>query len=170
MPFHISLSFYSFPGYNLALSSFSATNRLTKVPINGKICTDISSPFWTYLPWPIATPAGVPVIMAVPGSNVVPRLRKLMSLGTLKIKSLKKRISVSSREDSNTYSAPEFCTSSPFRYVLRCSFEGSGIMAELTSTGPMGHVPSNPFEKHHWLCSSCVFRWLTSFDAVYPRT
>src|SRR3569833_134681 len=63
----------------------------------GRISTTNSSPSWRYsLGFLMAPmPDGVPVMINVPGSRVVPWERKLTSLGTLKIMSLFSRTSCS---------------------------------------------------------------------------
>lgn len=69
---------------------YSFSNVLTSVPMCGRISTENVSPClrvtFGFLPTP--TPAGVPVMMTVPGCRVVPCERKLTSSGTLKMRSL----------------------------------------------------------------------------------
>jgi len=68
---------------------FSASKVLTKVPIYGKISTLNSSPgfnvYFGFLAKP--TPAGVPVIITVPGGRVVDCDKNEMILGIEKIRS-----------------------------------------------------------------------------------
>lgn len=73
----------------LAQASFSKT--LMRVPIWGLILTSNLSPSrsLTLGVFPAPTPAGVPVMMTVPAGNVVPCDKKLTSLGTLKMRSLR---------------------------------------------------------------------------------
>jgi len=73
--------------------------------------------------------------------------------------------------DNITYSVIPSCrTLSLFLIPLTLNFDGSGISDVDTKHGPVGHAPSKPLLKHHWLVSSCVSLWLTSLHAVYPRT
>jgi hypothetical protein len=69
----------------------SFTNLLISVPMCGKISTANSSPALTVTGGLrlTSTPAGVPVKMIVPACRVVPCDRKLMSLGMLKMRSLR---------------------------------------------------------------------------------
>lgn len=143
------------PSLNPAqLSSFS--NKLTKVPICGRISTANSSPrrSVTLGSLPTPTPAGVPVMMTVPAGSVVPCDRKLTSLGMLKMRSLRIAcrvrpcplhlgfLRISTREGFVVYgtgqahSAPQSCRTSPFLSPRTRNAEGSGTSAADSSVGP----------------------------------
>jgi hypothetical protein len=72
------------------LIELSFTNFVVRVPIDGNISTENSSPSCRYSFGSklCPTPAGVPVRIMVPGFKVVPWEQKLTIFGTEKIKSL----------------------------------------------------------------------------------
>lgn len=120
--------------------------------------------------FPAPTPAGVPVMMTVPAGSVVPCERKLTIFGISKIKSLAQALLASAPQALETqfrpYSIPQSCRTFPFFNPRICNFFGSGTSDEDARTGPMGHAPSKPLLKHHWLCENWLVRLDTSFAAV----
>ena len=108
---------------------FSFSKVLIKVPMCGRISTTNSSPSFkvTLGLAPVPTPAGVPVIMTVPAGSVVPCDKKLISLLTLKMRSL---VSQHRIETINL----QFSTRTRFHSLvlpLRSSSHGYGVRMDL---------------------------------------
>src|ERR1039458_540168 len=98
------------------------------------------------------TPCGVPVVITVPGNNVVLPLRNSIKVGTSKI--------MSRVFDS--------CLTSPLTMVLIASVFGFGISSVVTRQGPSGQKVSKVLPRHHWLPPRliCQSRALTSLPQV----
>ena len=82
---------------------------------------------------PNATPEGVPVIMTVPCSKLVPWLMKLMIFFTLNSKSF----------------VFESCLDSPFTNIWIQKLPASPTSLGDTIIGPRGAYLSKPLPKHH---------------------
>lgn len=126
------------------------------------ISTCITFPGTRYLGGlrPAPTPPGVPVIITLPFSSVVPELKYEIKYGTPKSK-------------SPTLSS---CLTSPLIMVFRWSLAGSLIKSAFTKTGPSGANVSNPLLNPHWgmrpanAGSLCNFLEEMSFPHVYAPT
>src|SRR4029079_6382443 len=95
---------------------------------------------------PMATPAGVPVVISSPGSSLKYWLQLLTICATEKIM-------------SDVFS---FWRISPLTVVVTCNDWGSPTSSAETSTGPLGKNLSGVLPSNHWLVRVCRSRTLRS--------
>ena len=99
------------------------------------------------------TPPGVPVAITSPGTSVVNEEKYSTALGT-------STISCAVRAD---------CMISPFSLVVRATSDTS-TSSVVTTSGPIGMLPSKFLPGVHWVPARCQSRAEASFSTTKPAT